>query len=96
MSRNEKYLREICAKHKIYVESLKWTPVGKCMEMCGREGGWILNDFTPIGLSTEEAAKYLDEHPDHFEKIEPYEEDDDYEIVGEVEAEWEDPDDCYW
>ncbi len=73
MSRNEKFLREVCSKYNILVESLKWIPVGKCMEMQGREGGWILNDFTPIGLSTKEAADYLNECPDHFEKVDPEE-----------------------
>lgn len=70
MSRNEKFLRELCIKNKIYVESLHWEPIHRGAEMQGLGGGWILNDFTPIALSTEEAAKYLSEHPDHFEKIE--------------------------
>lgn len=73
MSRNEKFLRELCVKNKIYVESLHWEPVHRGAEMQGYGGGWILNDFTPIGLSTKEAADYLDKHPEHFEKIEPYE-----------------------
>lgn len=61
MSRNEKRIRNALAAKGIKVKSLKWTPVGQMMEMCGREGGWILNDFNPIGLSTEAAIKLIGE-----------------------------------
>ncbi len=75
MSRNEKRIRDVCAKLGIYVGSLRWEPIGMAMEMCGREGGWILNDFDPIGLSTEEAIDYLTESPSHFESIAEHAED---------------------
>lgn len=63
MSKNNLLIRETCQSLGITVDSLKWKPIGKAMEMCGREGGWILNDFYPIGLSTEEAIKHLRECP---------------------------------
>lgn len=61
MSRNEKRIRDALAAKGIKVKSLTWTPIGQMMEMCGREGGWILNDFNPIGLSTNAAIKLISE-----------------------------------
>jgi hypothetical protein len=73
VSRNEKRIREVAAELGIYVESLRWEPIGMDFEMCGRSGGWILNGFESIGLSTEEAIKYLRKWPSHFESIAEHE-----------------------
>lgn len=62
MSRNEKRIRDKCTELGIEVESLRWEPIGMAMEMCGHSGGWILNDFDPVGLSTEEALANLPAH----------------------------------
>ena len=35
--------------------------MGPCIEMAGRSGGWIVNDFHPIGLSTEQALATIAE-----------------------------------
>lgn len=62
MSRNEKLIRAKCAELGIEVESLRWEPIGPAVEMCGYSGGWILNEFDPIGLSTKEALEHLPVH----------------------------------
>jgi hypothetical protein len=61
MSRNEQRIRDACSKLGIEVESLEWEPVTRGCEMEGYGGGWLLNGFHPIGLSTEEAIENLRE-----------------------------------
>ena len=69
MSRNEAKIRSACDKHGVVVDSLKWEPVGGAVEMCGLSGGWILNEFLPIGLSTADAIGYVERFHASMEKL---------------------------
>lgn len=82
MSRNEKKIRDVCAKHNVYVGTLRWESLGKDMEMCGREGGWNLNTFNPIGHSTADAIDFIERFHESLESVEEHD-DEDEEIVME-------------
>lgn len=66
MSRNEKRIRDALAAIGHAPSSVRWEPVGKQMEMCGREGGWIVNDFHPVGYNVEQALATIKEFPQWF------------------------------
>jgi len=61
MSRNEQKIRRVCEELKIKVKTLFWENVTRGCEMEGYHGGWILNDFYSLGLSTEDAIRNLRE-----------------------------------
>lgn len=61
MSRNEKRIRDACKEAKIKVKSLVWEPITRGCEMEGPYGGWLLNEFDPIGYSTDEAIERVRE-----------------------------------
>jgi hypothetical protein len=61
MSRNEKRIRDVCKELGVTVISLIWEPVTSGFEMCGPNGGWLLNNFDSIGYSTDEAIAWLRE-----------------------------------
>jgi hypothetical protein len=54
MSRNEKKIRKLAQELGIEIESIKWEPWGKAMEMCGPSGGWIVNEGEYVALSIGE------------------------------------------
>jgi hypothetical protein len=44
MSKQRKIIEKFCKEKGVIIEGLKWTPLGKAGEMCGRSGGWELRD----------------------------------------------------
>lgn len=60
-SKNDQRIRSVCDELGIKVNSLVWENVTRGCEMEGYYGGWLLNDFYPIGLSTDAAIATLRE-----------------------------------
>lgn len=61
MSRNEKRIRDVLAEFGFRVKSIVWEPVRRGAEMCGPDGGWLINDDWPVGYSTDHAIATIRE-----------------------------------
>jgi hypothetical protein len=61
MSRNEKRIRDVLAEFGFKVKSIVWEPVRRGSEMCGPDGGWLINDDWPVGYSTDHAIQTIRE-----------------------------------
>lgn len=44
LTRARKRILEFAENHGIEIVSIEWTPIGRNMEMCGPEGGWVVID----------------------------------------------------
>ena len=44
--------------------SVEWYPLGMAIEMQGRTGGWIVDEFCPIGHNVDEALDYIARFPE--------------------------------
>jgi hypothetical protein len=64
MSVREQRIRNLAKRLGIKIESVKWTPIGGNLEMCGPEGGWLVffedSDVTYTNYSPIVAYHYKD------------------------------------
>lgn len=51
MTRNEKRIRKAAAAVGVEITSVVWEPIGMAFEMCGPEGGWIVNEGEYLGYN---------------------------------------------
>lgn len=62
MSRREKLIRMALAEVGYKAKKVHWEPLGRDFEMCGRSGGWFVDD-EPVGHSVAAVLRFIRECP---------------------------------
>ena len=65
MSRNKKKIEKALSAKGYNAQSISWTPIGGSMEMCGPEGGWVVElkrEFI-FGYNVNEVIGQIDNLP---------------------------------
>lgn len=65
LSRNKQKIEKALAAKGYNARSITWTPIGGCMEMCGPEGGWVVEldrDYV-LGYNVNEVIERISDMP---------------------------------